>query len=260
MPLLILPIVWIAIAVGRRINLLVLRNSPPGIWPLERSLFGLATGFGLLAYGVLAIGLLRLLTPVPVIAWIAALAIIAGPEHLALAKDLLAGIKSIRLSSLGILIALLFAGCAAVSLIGCFTPPTMLEWDSISYHLADPKIYLQHHRILYLPWESHSNFAFTMEMLYTIGLMAHSIPLAKLFHFTLGVARVLATYLIGVRGVSRPVGVIAALTFASLPIVMWEAGTAYVDLAATTFGALALLALVNWAAGDKANNASSRSE
>ncbi|HEX5324517.1 MAG TPA: hypothetical protein VFW40_12070, partial [Capsulimonadaceae bacterium] len=246
MPLLILPIVWVAVAAGRRINSLVLRGTPEGVAPLEQSLFGLATGFGLLAYGTLAIGLLRQLTPMPIITWIVILAILGWREHAALAHELAAGMREIRLSPAGILVLLVFAGCAAVSLIGCFTPPTMLEWDSMSYHLADPKIYLQHHRILYLPWESHSNFAFTMEMLYTIGLMAHSIPLAKLFHFTLGVAGTLATYLIGARAVSRPVGIISGLIFATLPIVMWEAGTAYVDLAATAFGALGLLALVIW--------------
>lgn len=247
MPLLIFPIVWIAIAAGRRINLLVLRRAPAGILPIERSLFGLATGLGVIAYGVLALGLMRLLSPGPVVIWLAVLAVIGWREHLGLARELRAGLHSIRVSPAGIVAGIAFAGCALVALIGCFAPPTGLEWDSLSYHLADPKIYLQNHRILYLPWESHSNFAFTMEMLYTIGLMAHSIPLAKLFHFTLAVEAALATYLIGARLISRSAGVVAALIFASIPLVMWEAGTAYVDLGATSFGALGLLALVNWA-------------
>src|SRR5579872_6267733 len=148
MPLLIFPIVWIALAAGRRVNSLALKGGPSGITPLERSLFGLATGFGLLAYGVLAIGLLRLLTPVPLIVWVGILAVLGWREHDAMAKDLAAGLKATHFSPIGWLIVLVFAGCAAVSLIGCFTPPTMMEWDSLSYHLADPKIYLQQHRIL----------------------------------------------------------------------------------------------------------------
>jgi hypothetical protein len=37
--------------------------------------------------------------------------------------------------------------------------------------------------------------------------------------------------------------------FASIPLALWEAGTAYVDVGATAFGTLGLLALVNWAEG-----------
>lgn len=247
MPLLILPILWVATAAGRRLNLFVVKGSPAGILPIERSLFGLATGLGVLAYGVLALGLLRLLSPVPVALWIVGLAVIGWREHAALARDIAGGVRGLRVSPWGTLAGIAFAACAFVSLVGCFCPPTALEWDSISYHLADPKIYLQHHRILYLPWESHSNFAFTMEMLYSIGLMAHSIPLAKLFHFTLAVVATIVTYLIAAKIVSRAAGVVAALIFASIPLVMWEAGTAYVDLGATGFGALGLLALVSWA-------------
>lgn len=247
MPLLIFPILWIAIAAGRRLNALVLRADPEGILPIERTLFGLATGLGVMAYGILALGLLRQLSPAPVIVWLVILAAIGWREHAAFANEIVSGLRGLRFSALGIVTGLAFAACAFIALVGCFAPPTALEWDSLSYHLADPKIYLQNHRILYLPWESHSNFAFTMEMLYTIGLMAHSIPLAKLFHFAMAVAATLATYLIGARLVSRAAGVIAALIFASIPLVMWEAGTAYVDLGATAFGTLGLLALVNWA-------------
>ncbi len=45
--------------------------------------------------------------------------------------------------------------------------------------------------------ESHSNFAFTAEMWYTLGLMFGSVAVAKLFHFACGVGAVLATYAVG---------------------------------------------------------------
>ena len=115
--------------------------------------------------------------------------------------------------------------------------------------MADPKLYLQAHRIYYIPWESHSNFAFTAEMWYLFGLMERGpeagVPLAKLFHFTCGVGACLAVYAFGARHLSPRVGLLAAGILASTPLVLWEAGTAYADLAGTFFATLTLLAVAN---------------
>ena len=245
MPALIFPILWLAAAGGAQINEW-LHAVPGNALPLERRLFGIATGLLLLAYCVLLVGLLGALSAIPVLLCAAGIGVIGWKQHARIAQDIGAGFSSIKFTTVGIVSALLFLIFAATALLGDFTPPSSLEYDSLTYHLADPKIYLTHHRIIYLPWESHSNFAFTMEMLYTIGLSLHSIPLAKLFHFTMGLVSVAATYLIGKRVHSALTGLAASLLFASLPLVFWEAGTAYVDLAAVAFGALSLLALIAW--------------
>ena len=75
------------------------------------------------------------------------------------------------------------------------------------------------------------------------GLQIGGVPLAKLFHFACGVGTCFAVYALGARLVSRSVGTLAALLFASMPLVFWEAGTAYVDLATSFFTTLTLLAL-----------------
>jgi hypothetical protein len=253
MVLLILPLLWAAVAGGSQINRL-LGAAPRDSLVLERRLFGLATGLVLAAYSILLLGLCGLLAAVPIMAVFAALFLIGWNQHVQIMGELAAAIRKIKFTALGVVVAACFAVFAVTSLIGCFTPPTSAEYDSLSYHLADPKIYLIHHRIVYLPWESHSNFAFTMEMLYTAGLSLHSVALAKLFHFTMGVVCILATYLIGRRIHSTDAGVVAGLLLLSLPLIFWEAGTAYVDLAAAAFGALSLLALIVYlsdGAGDK---------
>lgn len=211
---------------------------------LERTLIGFALGLGLLAAFLLALGLcgglyrpLGLVPPALLLA-------IGGRQHVLMASELRDRAKTIRLTGWGWALTALFAAFGLVSLIGCFAPPTTsLEWDSVAYHLADPKMYLQAHRIYYIPWEDHSNFAFTAEMWYLYGLLLGSFPLAKLFHFACGVGTCLAVYALGVRQITPTVGKASALLLASTPIVFWEAGTAYVDLATAFFTTLTLLAL-----------------
>ncbi len=248
--LLIFPIVWIAIVAGRQINRMIcpaLNDADSS--PVERTCFGLGTGYFVLAYGVLALGLLGQLSPIPVAIWCAVLAIFGAKENAMLAMELLTGISGLRASTrwpVYLAVALLIM-IGSASVAGCFTPPTSFEWDSLSYHLADPKIFARAHRIFYLPWESHSNFAFDMEMLYSIGMMARSIALAKLLHFAIAVAGVFGLFRLALRLAGRSVAWITVICFVTIPLVFWEAGTAYVDLAATTYSTLSLLSLTRFA-------------
>lgn len=233
---------WAAAASGR--TLLAWLGFHSETPRLERTVIGFALGLGLLAAFMLALGLLGGLSRPLGFVPLALLLAIGARQHVLMTIDLRDWVKTIRLTGWSWLLAVLFAAFGFVSLIGCFAPPTTsVEWDSIAYHLADPKIYLQAHRIYYIPWEDHSNFAFTAEMWYLYGLQIGGIPLAKLFHFACGVGTCLAVYALGTRRITPTVGKVAALLFVSTPIVFWEAGTAYVDLATAFFTTLTLLAL-----------------
>lgn len=213
---------------------------------LERGLVAFALGLGLLAYGMLALGLLGGLYASWAFVLLLVLTALGGRSHVRMARALRARLRrGVHLPAWGWGIAGVFLAFALTSAVGVLTLPTPLEWDSLAYHLADPKIYIQAHRISYLPWESHSNFAFTTEMWYTLGLLWGSVPLAKCFHFACGVGTCLTLYALGRRYLTPGVGVVAALLFASTPLVFWEAGTAYADLATTFFATLTLLAVVN---------------
>ncbi len=233
---------WAAVAAGRTV--LVWLGFGGDTPKLERNLIAFALGLGLLALLMLALGLSGgLYRPLGFLP-LAALLALGGRQHVSMALDLRDWTKTVRLTGWGWVLALVFAAFASVSFVGCFAPPTTnFEWDSVAYHLADPKMYLQAHRIIYLPWEDHSNFAFTAEMWYLYGLQIGGVPLAKLFHFACGVGACLAVYALGTRLVSPTVGTLAALLLASIPLVFWEAGTAYIDLATTFFTTLTLLAL-----------------
>lgn len=242
MSLLFLPIAWIVTAAGR--TLASWLRLPETATPLERSLIGFALGLGLLAYGMLILGLLGWLYPLAGLLWVFALALLGGRRHGAMARDL-GHFRPGRLPGWGWGAVVLFLLIGVAALSGVYAPPGLMEWDSLSYHLAVPKLYLQAHRIFYIPWLLHSNFAFTTEMWYTLGLMAGSVPLAKLFHFGCAVGTCLAIYGLGARLLTPRVGVWAALLLASTPVFLWEAGTAYVDIATVFFTVLTLLALAN---------------
>ena len=236
---------WAATATGRAV-LSALRLGDGPTW-LERNLFGLALGLGMLAYGMLALGLLGGLYRPAGFCLLLLLFVGGARQHRAMALELRDAFQQgVRLSPWGWAVAALFLLLALIPLVGVWTPPSAaLEWDSLSYHLADPKLYLQAHRMYYLPWESHSNFAFTAEMWYLFGLMEGGVPLAKLFHFTCGVGACLAIYAFGARHLTPRAGLTAAGVLASTPLVLWEAGTAYADLAGMFFATLTLLAVAN---------------
>ena len=160
---------------------------------LERTLIGFALGLGLLAALMLALGLLGgLYRPLGLIPPALGLAM-GGRQHLLMALDLRGWIKTVRVAGWGWVLTILFLAFGLVSLIGCFAPPTTaLEWDSIAYHLADPKMYLSAHRIVYIPWEDHSNFGFTAEMWYLYGLLLGAIKMPKMFHLASGVVTCIA--------------------------------------------------------------------
>ena len=241
--LLFLVTAWTATAAGRALlHLLRLDDGPT---QLERNLFGLALGLGLLSYGLLALGLLGGLYPVAGWLLLLGLAALGAKSHVPMGHEIADRFRrGLHLPLWSWAVAVLFLLLALIPLVGVWTPPgASLEWDSLSYHLADPKLYFQAHHIYYIPWESHSNFAFTAEMWYLFGLMEGGVPLAKLFHFTCGLGTCLALYAFGARHLSPRIGLTAAGILASTPLVLWEAGTAYADLAGTFFATLTLLAV-----------------
>jgi hypothetical protein len=269
MPLLFIPIVLIVIAAGR--SLARALRLPADATNLERNLAGYAIGLALLSYTMLALGLARLLYPA--VAWglLAVLAAIGFPQIVQMGREARSALLSCfhpQGATWLMLATLVLFG--ALALVGVCTPPVTFlsahgpfpaaaaaaagytgigytEWDSIAYHLADPKLYLQHHRIYYIPWEHHSNFAFTAEMWYLWAMLAAhgSVPLAKMFHWSCWLAASLAVYAIGSRYFSVRAGALGAILFASTPLAFWEAGTAYVDLSTAFFLTATLLGVVS---------------
>ncbi len=262
--LLLILFTWISAGVGRILldRLTVLTN-----YSLERFAFGTAIGLLLASYGVFALGMLGALSFWPITIWWITLAVIGIKAQWLLIKDLQSAIrtrtsipptKSYQIIRVSCLLVIIFF--AFVAIVACFRPPGGHEWDAIAYHLADVKIFLANHRISSLPTEHHSNFPFTMEMLFAVGLLYDGYVLANLFHFLMAALTVCALIAAGSRLFGKPAGCISALLFATTPLVLWEASTAYIDLGFGLFSFLAAVAVISSVKSDPKNKFTSATQ
>jgi hypothetical protein len=248
---------------------------------LEEIVFAAATGLGTLSYALLAIGLLGafhrpafliLLGTFAVIGalrWLPAKAKLAkGTEDGATGRggradgrppgatgrqsDATGSVDVPSVLQVTTATRLLTAGATLVvamlgmmTLLGALAPPSSNDWDGLAYHLAAPKVYLRHGHIHFIEYDSHTNFPFTMEMLYGLGLSFAGAPLAKLFHWGAGMLSAAAIW--AFVGRTRPswAAPAAAALFLAVPQVAWEATTAYIDLGTTLYQFLALYAFLN---------------
>jgi hypothetical protein len=225
---------------------------------LETSVFVVAAGIGGMGYLILVLGLLRLANA-SAFGVLLGITAVTGAVFLVRSK----GGREKKQSPVeeGRPVWYL-AASAALGLLGLLTavaalgPPSFLEWDALAYHLAAPKTYLSQGRIFYIPYDHHSNFPFTLEMLYLLMMGLGSVGAAKLFHWACGALLVASVYTFAVRHIAperfgRRVGVLAALVVAGTPIVLWESTIAYIDLSTALFTWLSLYALVNAAQAAK---------
>lgn len=249
--LLLIVALWIAAGFGRTVlqRVAVLDESP-----LERFVYSSALGFGTAAYGIQLIGLLGFIKFWPVtILWLV-LAAIGFPGIRANTADAIAFLRALRTRRLSVFGTAWWVSvpCIAVlvlfgvtALLACYMPPSGREWDALSYHLAHPKVFVATGRIGSLPTEHHSNFPYTMEMLYTVGLLYQGFALATMFHFLMGVLTVLAMLAFCRRVLSPSVGFLASVIFVSTPFVLWEARVAYVELGQALYATLAAFAVIH---------------
>ena len=125
-----------------------------------------------------------------------------------------------------------------LALVGVLAPSDSLDWDSLSYHLAVPKLWLQAGRIEYIPFIHHSNFPFVVDNLYIWGLTWGGEQGAKAFSLAFLLFGLCAVFGLGRQLYGRVAGMWASLAFATIPVVMWESGTGYIDVAHGLFAGL----------------------
>jgi len=216
---------------------------------LERAVFSSALGLGAAAYLILALGLAQWFYPWAIGAAFLVPAIVSWRELRELLTGLGRGLRGFRSQPVtigGAAVTAFLVAMFALMVLGALAPASQNDWDGLSYHLAVPKLYLQHHGIHFIGWVSHSNFPFTLEMLYAAGLALHGQAAAKLFHALSGLLLALALLAFGSTHWQRRHGALAAVTLLSAPIVTWEATAAFNDLAAALFTLLSLYAFINW--------------
>jgi len=253
-------VVWAAVslaalALGTRVLRLI------RLWPgrlAEQALFALGLGYVLLAYAVLALGLAQVLYLWTVAIVVGVALLLLWPERTFIA-ELAAALRALprRLFRRNWLLPVRLAvlAWAAMTLIGALAPPAGIDWDGLAHHLAVPKIYVRDHGIHFIRFTTHSNFPYTVNMLFVVGLLAKTVAGAKLFHWGFGILSVAALYVLTKRALGAWAGQIAAFLLATTPMTAWLAMVGYVDLGALFYTLLALLAFLAWLGRDDAQAA-----
>lgn len=123
-------------------------------------------------------------------------------------------------------------------------PPT--SWDSLSYHLRGPWLYLQAGRI-YPEIDVFSlNNPFLLEMVFMLGMSIRSDVTAQLIHFFFNFLVAGCVYTLAVNGLKLKQGWTAVLLLFAIPMVLLLAPSTYNDLALTFVILASLYAYARW--------------
>lgn len=131
------------------------------------------------------------------------------------------------------------------ALIAALAPES--EYDAVWYHLTYPQRFLQHGTLIDNPNDYVSLYPWTWELWFGYGLAWGGPITAKLLHFAGLPLATLVTWSMTRRFVPAASPWFAAALFASVPTVIWEASTAYIDLALTLHVALLIYTLLRYA-------------
>jgi hypothetical protein len=145
-----------------------------------------------------------------------------------------------------VLAAIIMAIILAAGLLAAVPP---VSRDALTHHLAVPKIYIDHGRMVELPEIVPSYFPMNLDLLFLVPLIWGNDILPKYIHMVFGflTAFFLYRYL---RDRLNPIyGLLGVLFFLSLPIILQLSITVYVDLGLIFFSTAAIICLLEWEQG-----------
>jgi 4-amino-4-deoxy-L-arabinose transferase-like glycosyltransferase len=129
-----------------------------------------------------------------------------------------------------------------IALVGAAAPES--EYDALWYHLWLPKIWLEHGGPVDVVTEFISLYPLTWELIFGVGMSLGGPVAAKFLHFSCLLLSGLLVYQLTNRFVPRTSPWLAVALFVTIPTVLWEATTAYVDLALAFQTGLVIYALL----------------
>lgn len=141
-------------------------------------------------------------------------------------------------------LAVIFIGVGLAAFIEALAPD--IGNDSLAYHLAHPKIFVQIHGMPFIEYARESLWPYFTEMLFTLGLLLRGQVLAKLFHFAAAIFLSLGIYSFCVRYFSRKSGLLASVIFLTTPTIFIQAGYAYIDIMLALYAFMSLYLFFIW--------------
>jgi 4-amino-4-deoxy-L-arabinose transferase-like glycosyltransferase len=143
-------------------------------------------------------------------------------------------------ASLIISLVILIISIIILSLV----PP--VSKDALVHHLAVPKLYLERGEIYEIPFMDFSYYPMNLDLLYMIPLHFGNDIAAKLMHFAFAILTGWLIFYYLRHRTTSIYGLIGALFFLSIPIIVKLSITVYVDLGEIFFSFAALLLILKW--------------
>lgn len=215
-------------------------------------LYASGLGYGIMAHLVFVLGITRALYPVSVYPLLVPGLLALYYRRQDLRNSVARLLKDITrifappftLAGLTCLLFIIFFILLDLSV--ALTPP--ISKDGLIYHLVGPKIFMQNHDIGFVSGNFYTNFPFTIEMLFTAGMMLKGPVIAKLIHFSFGLLTLVTILQWTTARSSVSTGLLAGAVYYTLPLVASLSGWAYIDLALAFYVLLMILALLHWEA------------
>lgn len=142
------------------------------------------------------------------------------------------------------LMLFLFSLISSTIILGSVPP---VDRDALTHHLFVPKLWLQHGGIYEIPEIPFSYYPMNLDLLYTIPLYFGNDIVPKYIHYFFALATSLLLYRHLAKRLGMLYGLLGALFFLSVPIILKLSITVYVDLGVVFFSTASLLALFYWA-------------
>jgi len=147
-----------------------------------------------------------------------------------------------------LLIYIILAGLIAaliVSIIILSSVPPVCR-DSLTHHLAVPKLYLKHGGMYEIPSVIFSYYPMNLELLYLIPLYFGNDIVPKYIHFVFALLTALFVFRYLKERINSVYALFGVLFFLSIPVIVKLSITAYVDLGLIFFSTGSIIYLFKW--------------
>ena len=135
---------------------------------------------------------------------------------------------------------------AAVAVASAAALAPEVQSDALRLHLAMARVFARDGAVAVLTNIYPTQWPVNAQVLFAMGVTLHGPGVAKLLHAAAGVITLVGVGVVARRLAGRRAGLIAAAVMATLPLGMWEMGTAYVDLFAAGYVVVAALCMLAW--------------
>jgi hypothetical protein len=211
----------------------------------EQVFFCTGIGFGILGYTVFFLGSIRALSSLPLSSLLLFLFLFSIVGWWKVQNSSIERNAWGYSSKLEYTAAVLLLVCLAAAFLLTLTPES--GKDALIYHLAVPKLFLDHQGFFFIPGNIFSHYPLHSEMLFLVGLFLQGDILAKGMHFLAFFSILLGIYQFTrhrMHAIEYPV--LTMLIFCAIPSVFVVSHMAYNDLFVTFYSMAAVFAFINW--------------